>query len=891
MWSFGIIKLHTNRLTGLFFAASFLLASVGAFYVAPGVDAQASVTPQKVTAIYDGYISVDPECATIPLKFTVEVWNVGSAGGGDYGNGTVVSEGPVCNVDSKGNATPGEYKTTTLSGTFSGGSNGVMVIVDPSQPKLDEKVLFIDGRIARLTISDGANSVHWDAQVINPEAFSGAAPLPATQPPLATQPPTATQLPAGNEPSSGNPTEPGGFNPISLLGIGGLLAGILGALLVALGIAAILIDGNRKADMPAPKPTGPKKNEPEPPQVSYTLNASSSAVDVYLGEPASVTFTALRISDAGSAVAMEATVKVIMAGSEAGLVASPGSAEGIMTCTFSLPTPRVCATQDVLAVALVDGTARARTLVKVHILPKYELELQWDDPQQLALQVDGKEALAWARVTATPPDPDATPDVLAQKVQVSLQGANTEWIRQPLAPYVQFEKQWNAIAMVHPAGSAEPGPGKPELVAEFSSGRQNLKARLPVEINQELALGAWVNGKKDADAVFQRKQAPPAWDFIEIHTYLHAPENEEKAIQPPFSIGDGPYIEATPPILEVKDHYGLADEPGRFVIQVVIKDGTDLETCFGPVPADQQMVKVKVYVRDDVGKEYYDVVTYHFRPTVTFCVHAYDNDPARPVALHSYRENVFTHEMEVVANADDCLCLAGYFMRTDLLAKTGPDPAKRLKFGDESIGEVRGFTWGNSQDQTDFGDPQVDEGQLGDGFLCFVLKSKVPLEATPERLDALHILNFQLAMRSDAYPLESDELELGVAMQLLRLRMWVVPGLVRHTSEVVAYLDMQPAGKPLEGQELILSTEAPADMSLELDDSQVGQKTYTAKEPCGAGAVKWRLCYSGITWNNMPQAEFVVRCGLEDPPDERWNSVAQINVYQNLRVFLERSGG
>ena len=430
-------------------------------------------------------------------------------------------------------------------------------------------------------------------------------------------------------------------------------------------------------------------------------------------------------------------------------------------------------------------------------------------------------------------------------------------------------------------------PGNPSLVANLTVGRQSMVARLPVEINQDVVLGAWVNGKKEADAVYQRKQTPPGWDFAEIVTFFHAPGNEGKPSQPAFAYGfDTIPIEAEPPILDVTDFGESTTIRGQYVIQVALKDGTDLETCFGDVPADQRKIKVKVFARDDQGREYRDFVTYRVRPMVTFCIHAFEGTPSARNPQHEYRKIGFNEEMGLVANGDDCLRLAGYFMLTEDLAKSGPNPEKRL-----DIGEISGFTWRNPQDEADLGEPQVDDRNTQDGFLCFELKSIEPLEATPGRLNSVHGLIIKPALRSDlmsGYTLETDVLEVKIAVQFLRLRLWVVPGVYRHTSEAVAYLDVLPARKALPEQELCLSTQAPARMGLDLDECPAIQNTnaQSMRDPCGLGAAKWRLRYSGVTWDNMPGAEFKVRCGLEDPPDEKWQAEASINVYQNLLALL-----
>jgi hypothetical protein len=700
--------------------------------------------------------------------------------------------------------------------------------------------------------------------------------------------PTASQT-ATPAPTAG-PADPaaGGNGLADLFGNLGLAASVIGILLAAAGLAAILIDRGRKSPGQPPKPTGPPAPQPDPPQIRYILQANVASLNVYPKEQAPVYFQALRVPPEGEPViAPEANIQVIVPQSLGGLVASPASGMGSLECNFSVPVPQVCESLTVLAIAAVGEQVKARAYVHVRILPLYELELKWEDPRQPALPVDGKETLAWAAVKATPPDPDSTPDILAKLIDVRVEGPNSDWIRQPLRPYIQFERQWNPIEIVRPASGAELQPGNPSLVANFTAGGQHLLDRLTVEISQEVVLGAWVNGRKEADAVFLRKQLPPRWDFAEIVTFFHAPGNDAKPSQPTFAYGfDTIPIEAEPPILEVIDFGESSTIKGQYVIHVALKAGTDLETCFGEEPPDKRRIKVKVTARDDQGREYADYVTYRLRPTVTFCLHAFQDIPAAPSPRHAYREIEFNEQLGLVANGDDCLRLAGYFMLTEDLARGGPNPEKRL-----DIGEGCGFAWRNPQDEVDFGAPQNDDRNSQDGFLCFELRSRGVLEATPARLNALHSLIIKPSLRSDTltgFTLDSEVLEIKLAVQFLRLRLWVVPGVYRHTSDAVAYLEMLPARQALPEQELCLGIEAPAGMALNLDDCPARQNTYaqSTHEPGGPGAARWRLRYSGMTWDNLPAAEFTVRAGLEDPPDAKWQAETRINVHANLAALL-----
>lgn len=139
--------------------------------------------PQKVIAIYDGNIppTFSPNCNNIPIKITIEAWNVGAAGGSNYGEATITIEGPDCEIDSKGNSTPGQYGKTELKGIFSGGPDGKIPLKDPENPKLVVTALFVDGKTVRLSaIGDG--TIYIDIPVINPEVFESMGPLPTMAP-------------------------------------------------------------------------------------------------------------------------------------------------------------------------------------------------------------------------------------------------------------------------------------------------------------------------------------------------------------------------------------------------------------------------------------------------------------------------------------------------------------------------------------------------------------------------------------------------------------------------------------------------------------------------------------------------------------------------------------
>ena len=580
---------------------------------------------------------------------------------------------------------------------------------------------------------------------------------------ISTSTPTFIEPPAGNEP----PGKTGSGPSVPML-VGGLLTGLIGAILAGAGILGIVVGGKR--------------------QGYYVLQASASTADVRPGKPAGITFTAFYINEKGVVQpAPQAEVRVTVADTPGKLAARPPASMGSLGCTFSVPDPHVCETVPVTVVAFVKGKVVARGSVQVRILPTYELGLQWEDPAQGPVQVDGQEVRARAWVTAAPPDPEATPDVLVQQVNISLQGPNSDWIGQPLKLYVQGEVLCVPMLAVSPSPDATLKSGNPFLMAGFSRGDQQLSARLKVNINSDAVFGGWINGKKEAQSAYQRSQTPPGWDLPDIIAYFHAPDNEEKPIKPSFNYGfDKPPFEANPPILDQVDFYENADIPGQYVLKVALKPDTDLDAAFGDIPEDQRQLKVKVFARDENGKELHDFVTYTFRPMVSFVIHAYEDDPAVEVREHKYRTIKFDDETGLVANGDDTLNLAGYFMRTDLLAKSGPNPAKRL-----NVGDLEGVEWKLPDDGNYF---EVSDPEVKDGFVLFNAKSKAPISATivknsedPTTL----ITRPELDQDEGAkYTLESDQVEVDIAVQYPRLHLWVVPGLYRHTSTAIAYLDL-----------------------------------------------------------------------------------------------------
>lgn len=226
------------------------------FFMPSNVFAQTQLTPQKVTAVFEGEFdqiagSYYEPCPPTPVKLTIEVWNVGAQGGAEFESGTLTYSlyKGVCKEENGSFFLDGKPFNVSVPGTFSGGPDGVFTYFNEDKNRY-EKVKFLGGTKAEGVISlvpDKLNPVTFI--VVNASVFDSAPiapkPLPVSpepaqpiQPPVENnpvappiQPPLENNPPASNEP----PVE---SSPLS--GGGALAGGIAAILAAAAGIAAVL---------------------------------------------------------------------------------------------------------------------------------------------------------------------------------------------------------------------------------------------------------------------------------------------------------------------------------------------------------------------------------------------------------------------------------------------------------------------------------------------------------------------------------------------------------------------------------------------------------------------------------------------------------------------------
>jgi hypothetical protein len=288
-------------------------------------------------------------------------------------------------------------------------------------------------------------------------------------------------------------------------------------------------------------------------------------------------------SDGSVTPAPEAAIEVNLPTSTNGLVVAPGAGQDSLRCAFSVPKPSVCAELPV-SITAVAGVMKIQATVTIKIVSLYELALSWHDSQQTILQADAKEIYALAELTATPmPDPQTTPDSLAEKIKLAVNGANSSLVELKTAPpglqspFVQKGILWIPIRATAPAQQ----DGSPTLIARFIEKEQRLEESLALELVPDLVLGVWAQGKKQADVIYNDRTDPTGWFFGGITVYFHTPLDENKPITPGFKsdIGNPEIFVEPADILELRD-YG-EERPGWYTGDVSLRSGEDLEKYFG----------------------------------------------------------------------------------------------------------------------------------------------------------------------------------------------------------------------------------------------------------------------------------------------------------------------
>ena len=161
-------------LTGLVVAAFSFLTIV------TPCTAQSTPPPQKVYAEYEGEIPAglwDAACPAIPIRHTLEVWNVGEKGGEKYAEAIWTTEQPQghCSVVN-GVASLIEPTTTSYKGIYSGGPDGEVTFIEAEMSAI--KIRFVNGKQVKFEYPEALAVYNAVLTVKNPEAFNSVTPTP-----------------------------------------------------------------------------------------------------------------------------------------------------------------------------------------------------------------------------------------------------------------------------------------------------------------------------------------------------------------------------------------------------------------------------------------------------------------------------------------------------------------------------------------------------------------------------------------------------------------------------------------------------------------------------------------------------------------------------------------
>jgi uncharacterized protein YdcH (DUF465 family) len=168
------MRKYPAELTGLIVAAFSVLTIV------TPCTAQSTPPPQKVYAEYEGEIPAglwDAACPAIPIRHTLEVWNVGEKGGAKYAEAIWTTEQPQghCSVvDGVGSLK--EPSTKTYKGIYSGGPDGEVTFIEAEMSAI--KIRFINGKQVKLEYPEALSAYNAVLTVKNPEAFNSVTPTP-----------------------------------------------------------------------------------------------------------------------------------------------------------------------------------------------------------------------------------------------------------------------------------------------------------------------------------------------------------------------------------------------------------------------------------------------------------------------------------------------------------------------------------------------------------------------------------------------------------------------------------------------------------------------------------------------------------------------------------------
>ncbi len=690
------------------------------------------------------------------------------------------------------------------------------------------------------------------------------------------------------EPSPAAPTGPEAptSQKIPTWVVVGLAAVGAAAAALAAALAAAAVAAARKGG----------QDTPEPPQVAYILGIEPTSMCLAPGGSGPLTAAAYRVAAVGGpTLATEAALKVSVTGCP-DLSVSPASGAGSLHCAVAADA-KAAPGEATLTVTASGGGGGASATVRVRIeAPPTSMELLAQPAPPLALD-DPDGLWVYARVVATEAELQAAAVEATRTIRFDLCGPNTDCLQRREESEVSGYRSLRLTAS-RPAGSSAQA-GAPSCGSAEVSG-QRLEGALQIPLSEDLAFGAWVRERAQADVFFDGAQK--AWAFPEIVSFYYARAQgpaQERPTKPGFPC-QKPLLQADSDVLD----FEMAPDEGddRFVFRVRLRPDVDLDRDFPGLLTDQALT-VTLTASGEGGTTLSARVAYRLRPRFRIVAYCYDQD-ARLRDGHSYQD-LDLEEGEFAADARDELKMVAFLVRTDREVPAGLEYTEACSDGELAAQQFQGPEAGEFE-------VSPEPGDTGEGFFAWRLRARRPLLYTDRARKARLALRLEGKPRASApknYDRTAVRLEVGLLPQHLFLKLWVVPGWVPGTSQAAAFvrLPRHPEGfladvpvelaveNPANGAILairgasgqVTAGDNPSQTVFIDPDSQLARPVPSLVEQLPRGACAWTLGYSGMRWEALGETVFHVKCGFPDAQGRvREATSVSVDVGYNLARLL-----
>lgn len=643
---------------------------------------------------------------------------------------------------------------------------------------------------------------------------------------------------------------------------------VLAAGLVAVGGGGLAVRRGSK------KEAGPK----------YILQLTTRTVELKVKKQGPLMALAWKIMPDGTVEpASDAVIRVAILDQGAGVAVTPASGICSQNFIFTLTDPQVCKEVPVSVTASIKGY-KTSDRVTVKILPTYELNLAWHDPQKTILMEGANEIYAAATLKATPlPDAATTPDKLAKRILVSKYGPNSDLVLLKAAPpkvydpFVRDGKLWIPLRMEN-TGGASFRPGNPTLKAAFEDKDDKLSQELALTLKPLAVFDARVEGKKKADVLFDGNQESPTWVFPDIIAYFHDPGNDAAAVEPTFDYGKRiDQVIFDPPVLMVNEI--SPNGMDQYTIGVQLKPGANLEDSFGVDLSERNgIIQVRVSVKIASGKPLDALVTYQLRPQ--FSLFAYQEvDEPRLV------KGIPLKSVEFLADGEDLITVKFGCCRSDITGDVQAKIARKLPDVHFTVDQFELMG-----DRSDYFEAYKEDVWYEQNAPICHIRSKSPVLYDADIARSKVFLQAQGSLNEDVPPnYLGREIKLDRKMEVFprlpNLKLWVVPGKSRGTSEawMLAYLEDTP-DKRIKETSLLVKTDSLGSPKLEILGRYDQEEVRTGDD----GSAQVDLRYAGMDWDNYQEALFTVSAYFSTKNAERLSKPVQeaINIKKNVKQLL-----